>query len=284
MPIEHISDTARWVAVYRAMETDRPDALFRDPYARRLAGERGEEIVNTMRRGRATAWAMIVRTQVLDEMILDAISNRGIGQVVNLAAGLDTRPWRLALPSALQWIDVDLPGILNYKQEELRDATPVCSYRAITADLTDAVVRASVLAEVSAGGIDALVITEGLLVYLTGEQVGGLATALHETSVVKLWLTDLAGPRLLQIMNKYWGREARAGSAPFQFAPAEGTAFFEPFGWRESSFRSAIEEARRLNREMNYMWLYRILSVLSTARRREEIRRMSGMVMLERKP
>ncbi len=51
MPIEHISDTARWVAVYRAMETARPDAIFRDPHARQLAGERGDHIVDTMKRG-----------------------------------------------------------------------------------------------------------------------------------------------------------------------------------------------------------------------------------------
>ncbi len=42
--IQHISDTARWAAVYRARESERQNALFRDPFARRLAGERGEQI------------------------------------------------------------------------------------------------------------------------------------------------------------------------------------------------------------------------------------------------
>jgi O-Methyltransferase involved in polyketide biosynthesis len=77
MPIENVSDTARWVAVYRAMETARPDALFRDPYAERLAGERGRQIVDEMKHGRRMAWAMIVRTAVMDEMILDRIANGG---------------------------------------------------------------------------------------------------------------------------------------------------------------------------------------------------------------
>jgi O-methyltransferase involved in polyketide biosynthesis len=45
--IRNISDTALWVAVYRARETDRPDAVFRDPFARRLAGERGEQIAQS---------------------------------------------------------------------------------------------------------------------------------------------------------------------------------------------------------------------------------------------
>ena len=44
-PIRNVSDTAVWVAMYRARENDRPNGLFRDPFARRLAGERGEQIL-----------------------------------------------------------------------------------------------------------------------------------------------------------------------------------------------------------------------------------------------
>src|SRR4029077_15412479 len=71
--LEHVSDTARWVALYRAMESERPDALFRDPYARRLAGKRGEQVLAGMPKGKAFAWPMIVRTAVMDELILRAI-------------------------------------------------------------------------------------------------------------------------------------------------------------------------------------------------------------------
>jgi O-methyltransferase involved in polyketide biosynthesis len=46
--IRNISDTANWAAVYRARESERPDALFRDPFARRLAGELGERIFETL--------------------------------------------------------------------------------------------------------------------------------------------------------------------------------------------------------------------------------------------
>jgi methyltransferase (TIGR00027 family) len=114
--IENVSDTARWVAVYRAMETERRDAHFRDPYARKLAGERGEAIVRAMPRGRQMAWPMIVRTAVFDEIILDSIRRRGVDLVLNLAAGLDARPWRLELPPELRWVDVDLPEMTEYKR------------------------------------------------------------------------------------------------------------------------------------------------------------------------
>ena len=84
--IEHVSDTALWVAMYRAMETDRADAHFRDPLARTLAGERGAAILAGMPDGKSTAWPMIVRTAVFDEMILKAVRERGVKVVVNLAA------------------------------------------------------------------------------------------------------------------------------------------------------------------------------------------------------
>src|SRR5438094_10464507 len=93
-PLTHISDTARWVAVYRAMESERPDAIFKDPFARRLAGAQGEAIVQALPQGRTWAWPMIVRTAVFDEMILRTVSADGVGTVMNMAAGLDTRMFR----------------------------------------------------------------------------------------------------------------------------------------------------------------------------------------------
>ena len=123
--IENVSDTARWVAFYRAMESERSDALFRDPWAKKLAGERGAAIVRHIPRARAMAWALIVRTQVFDELILQAV-RQGADVVLNLAAGFDTRPYRLPLPPSLRWIEVDLPELLAHKERELAGDRPVC--------------------------------------------------------------------------------------------------------------------------------------------------------------
>jgi O-methyltransferase involved in polyketide biosynthesis len=60
--IRNISDTARWAAVYRARESERKDALFRDPFARRLAGERGEQIAAKLPKGNRNTWSWVMRT------------------------------------------------------------------------------------------------------------------------------------------------------------------------------------------------------------------------------
>jgi methyltransferase (TIGR00027 family) len=281
MPIENISDTARWVAVYRAMETERPDAHFRDPYARRLAGDRGEEIVRGMKRGRQMAWAMIVRTQVFDEEILRVVGE-GADLVLNLAAGLDARPWRLDLPGTLRWVDVDLPAILEHKTSLMRGERPKCRYEAVTLDLADRAARRALFAKLAAEAKRVLVVTEGLLIYLTAEQVGELADDLHAAAPFRKWVIDLAHPDLLKMMTKMWGSRLEKGNAPFRFAPPEGTAFFAPHGWRELTFRASMEEARRLKREMPGSWIFKLMMPFYPKHRREIFRRFSGTVVLER--
>src|SRR5438045_2591017 len=170
MTIDHVSDTARWVAEYRAMETDRPDAIFRDPYARRLAGPRGAEIVDAIPRGRSFAWPMIVRTAVLDEMIMERVRS-GCDLVLNLAAGLDARPWRLDLPASLRWVDVDLPSILGHKLEGMKDERPRCVYEAVVLDLADEAKRRALFTQIASQANQVLVISEGLLIYLEPDAV-----------------------------------------------------------------------------------------------------------------
>src|SRR2546423_15569823 len=100
-PIRDISDTARWVAVYRARETERADAAFRDPFARRLAGERGEQIAAAMPFAEKNSWPFVARTWLIDQMIAEQIG-QGADMVINLAAGLDARPYRMELPASLR--------------------------------------------------------------------------------------------------------------------------------------------------------------------------------------
>jgi len=280
--IENVSDTARWVAVYRAMESERKDAIFRDPFAARLAGEKGNVIVDSIPRGRQMAWAMIVRTAVFDEIILERIGNGNVDVVMNLAAGLDARPWRLSLPPSLRWIDVDLPGILNHKTEILKDEKPKCRYEAVHLDLRDVAKRQALFAQINAESSRVLVLSEGLLIYLPPDDVGTLARDLSAGSHFQWWVIDIASPQLLAMMQKMWGKNLNAGNAPFLFAPAESTKFFEPFGWTELEFHSAMEDARRLKREMSMMWLWRILGSLRSRAVRDQFQRFSGIVLMER--
>src|SRR5436189_2281913 len=134
--IRNISDTARWGAVYRGRETERTDAVFRDPFARRLAGERGEQIAASISFAEKNSWPFVARTWLIDQVISSQIK-LWTDMIVNLAAGLDARPYRMNLAGTLQSVEVDLPEILAYKEDVLRHETPACQVERVRLDLSD---------------------------------------------------------------------------------------------------------------------------------------------------
>ena len=99
--VENISDTARWVAIFRAEESERPDAVFHDPFARKLAGKKGEQIANAIEFGRDNSWSFIARTFLFDEFVMRHVLE-DYDMVLNLTAKLDARPYQIDLPSSLQ--------------------------------------------------------------------------------------------------------------------------------------------------------------------------------------
>jgi methyltransferase (TIGR00027 family) len=281
MYVEMISDTARWIAYMRAVESDRPDALFRDIYSRRLAGAAGEAIARDLGSIEMISSSIAVRTAVLDRLILDRVNRDEVDLVLNIGTGFDTRPWRLGLPAKLHWLDVDLPRILDHKAEVLGGRGTTCEYEALPADIVDASQRAAVLSAFPATR-RVLVVTEGLLVYLKPTQVRELAGDLWNRPSCRWWLTDLVGPRALQLLRQVWSVKLRADA--FHFGPADSVRFFGKLGWQEQSFHSSQEEARRLNRSPRNAWLVRLLSMLSTPSTREELRRLSGVAVMARDP
>jgi methyltransferase (TIGR00027 family) len=280
--IRDVSDTALWVALYRAQESERKDALFHDPYARRLAGERGKRIMATVPGAQSISWPMVVRTQVMDEIVLKLVREQGVDTVLNLAAGLDARPWRLPLPPTTHWVDVDLPGMLEHKRQGMAAEPTSCRYTARAADLRQPGALRAVLDEITREAKVVLVLTEGLLIYLEPAEVGALARGLVEFSQCRYWLLDLASPMLLQFMERRWKGPRGLQNAPFKFAPAEGTKFFEPHGWRELEYHSTMAEGKRLKRLPASSWMWGLFGLFASREKKELWKRFSGQVLLGR--
>jgi methyltransferase (TIGR00027 family) len=245
--LSNISDTAHWVAYYRALESERPDALFRDPFARRLAGERGREMGARMAK-RALPWAIAVRTRVFDELLLDAIERDGASAVVNLAAGMDTRPYRLALPAALEWVELDLPDIIQWKNMELAAERAACTVERIGVNVADRRALGEVLDRVSRRHSSVVVVTEGLLAYLDEGSVRGLARELHARPTVRSWVLESALPEVIERNQRAWGKHFQKAGAAMKFAPPNGLAYYHDQGWSVRTQRACLLEARRLGR------------------------------------
>jgi methyltransferase (TIGR00027 family) len=249
--VETVSDTALIVAYARAVETERTDAVFRDPLARSLAGERGKKMYDKIQGDYSLGWLVSTRTWILDSLIQQAIQN-GVDTVLNLAAGLDTRPYRMELPPDLRWIEVDLSGILAYKQEKLACDTPVCRLERIPLDLTLGSQRQQVLAAATATAHRVLAITEGLLVYLPPRQVEAIAIDLAQQPAVVSWLSDLVSPLAAKVAELRMSGERVAEQVQLQFAPANSNSFFQSCGWQVDFERSLWHEAHTIKRNL---WL-----------------------------
>ena len=255
--IRNISDTALWVAVYRARETERPDALFRDPFARKLAGERGEQIARDLQAGQRYEWPYTARTVRFDQIITEQIK-QGTDMVINLAAGLCTRPYRMDLPASLKWIEVDLPGMMDYKEEILGPEKPRCALERVRLDLADVAGRRALFQKLGSNAKKVLVLTEGLLIYLTRDEVSALGRDLAAQSSFRDWAIDLCSPGLVKMLQKNLGALSEAGS-PLKFGPEEGPEFFTPFGWKAAEVYSMLKTAANLKRLPFFLRLVALL-------------------------
>lgn len=282
-PILRVSDTAFMAAAYRAQESARPDALFRDPLADRLAGERGRAMVAHLpKRAVVGGWTVVMRTHIIDDMIRCAVA-QGVDTVLNLGAGLDTRPYRLDLPPALQWVEVDAPQVIEAKASLLADEPAHCQVQRIAADLAQTSQRQACLQAALGGAKQALVLTEAVTPYLSESAVADLAQDLRAQGAVGAWINDYFSPEAYSYRRRS-GMSQAMQNAPFLFEPADYFGFFAQQGWRAQETRYFAEQGQRLGRVAPFPWGVRVMTTLLQAlagrQRREAMQRCAGITHL----
>jgi methyltransferase (TIGR00027 family) len=282
--IQNVSDTAFMVAVYRAKESERPDALFHDPLAGKLAGEHGKAIVAHLpRRAFFGQWLVSIRTHIIDDFIQTAIAS-GIDTILNLGAGLDTRPYRLDVPQSLQWIEVDYPHMIALKEERLAADRPHCRLDRISLDLADLDKRRQLLGEVATNSKNVLVLTEGVIPYLSVEAVASLADDLRAEPAFRYWIIDYFSPEARRY-RKRMERKMQMENAPFLFDPPDYFGFLKAHRWQVKEMRYIPEEAEKLKRLPPLTFFLRLqvklLRVFGLTRRGDAFRKSMAYLLLE---
>ena len=280
--IRDVSDTSFWIAHHRAQESGRPDALFRDPLAGRLAGKRGHDIAGGMPAQRMIGWTVVMRTCVIDEFILAAIRN-GADTVLNLGAGLDTRPYRMDLPTSILWIEADYPHIIEYKADELSNEKPRCRLERVKIDLADAGKRREFFSNVNTRSGTILVLTEGVVHYLSIEQTALLADDLRAMDRVRYWVVDYFSPDAMKFRRRnQMGKKML--NAPFLFDPVDWFGFFRKHGWEANEIRYLVDEGDRLGRPLPVPFLLKaaflVWGLFRSYEHKRGMRRFAGYVLL----
>jgi methyltransferase (TIGR00027 family) len=219
--------TALWVAAWRADESERPDALFHDPYARALAGPEGFEVLEAAREVAVIEAPFVpIRTVFFDQRIVHR------SQVVLLAAGMDARAYRLNWPRGARVFEVDLPEVLELKGRRLGRARPACTRIAVPVDLAGDW-PAALTGRGFRQELPTVWLLEGLLLYLDERLVGSLLARLDALSAPgSMVLADVIGrtmllmPQLEPLLDF-----VRELGAPWLFGTDDPEELLEPLGW-----------------------------------------------------
>lgn len=231
-PGQAVADTGVLVAAIRAEETRRPDRLFDDPFAERLAGEPGRrmlaEAVATS--GDKSTLQIVVRTRFWDEALLNAVPP--VSQVVIVAAGLDARAYRLPWPDGTTVFELDQPAVIAAKAAALAAAEPRCRRVAIGVDLTT-----DWTDTLRSNGFDpelpAVWLMEGLLQYLDEGAVHTLFERVDALSAPgSALLYDIVGKTLLDsVMLAPVLEQMSRNGAPWLFGTDAPEQLCERLGW-----------------------------------------------------
>jgi methyltransferase (TIGR00027 family) len=174
-----VAPTSRWMAAARARESERTDRLFDDPLAAALAGPQGVAWLGDME---TAAWSdgpgmyPVVRTRFFDDFLVDACRTPAVRQVVLVAAGLDTRAFRLVWPRGTRVYEMDLPEVLDAKEDIIRASEAKANCRRVTVgvDLQEPAWPEALIGSGYQPARPSVWLIEGLLYYLSPAAVDGL--------------------------------------------------------------------------------------------------------------
>ncbi|MDO9181162.1 MAG: SAM-dependent methyltransferase [Bacteriovorax sp.] len=224
---------------------------------------------------------MVVRTRVIDEMIKSLLSE-GVDTIINLGAGLDTRPYRLDLPLSLRWIEVDYPHLIEFKEEKLKAEKPNCHLERVPLDLVNEKERQNFFARINSQAKKVLILTEGVIPYLSEEQVSSLAKDLHDQNNFSFWITEYHSNEMYShLRNNKKNKEME--KAPFYFFPERWLAFFNERSWKDREILYLVDEGEKWGRSFPVPWWAKILHFIMPAKEIEKFRKMSGYVIFESK-
>ena len=238
-------------AAARARESTRPDRLLNDPWAELLAGDEGRAFLERQDQVLPSNPVFAVRHRFFDDFLMDA-TTRGLRQVVLVAAGLDTRAYRLSWPAEVVIYELDQPQVLAYKQSVLDQAgaSPLCERTSVAADL-----REHWPNELLAAGFRpaerTVWLAEGLLFYLPEAAVISLLRAMASLSASGSVLgTDtMSATMLASDERRAWVQLYAHSGAAFVFGTDEPGELVAGCGWNPT-----VHAAREIGERLGRQW------------------------------
>ncbi len=244
MTESQLNATARWTAAVRARETLREDRLINDPWAEALAGKEGLDWFSQRPEGAAVP--ILIRTRYFDDFLQSTLLNQEIHQVVLMAAGLDTRAFRLDWPPGTVIYELDQAPVLEYKEKVLHTARAIsnCERRCISTDLTTTW-QDSLLKAGFAPAQPSLWLLEGFLFYIPSLDIARLLEEVSALTSPGSWLgfDIINGAMLNSPITRPWIEMQAQAGAPWIGILDDPQTFLAGLGWKASLTQAGQPDA-----------------------------------------
>lgn len=252
--LNNISETAYLVAGCRAIESFQPNPLFKDHQSALFLKGKAKKIFTHFTKDKRFPLfyaSIVVRTKIIDRLILKLIKKNKIQQVINLGSGLDTRPYRMNLPKSFIWWEIDLKHILAYKSNVLTSFSPNCKLLRKNIDLNDIDLIKDFLLHDINHKKNTAVLMEGLLVYLDKSNVFKILKQFSSLECCTHLIADIATSENKNNMENYKASIFSEILKYMQFFSVPNDPIFKDSAWILKSSRDTILEAIKQGRPLS---------------------------------
>ena len=242
-----LASTACWIAAVRAQENVRANRLLHDPWASSLAGQEGQVWRERMTGGKEeNEVGLVIRTRFFDDFLQRVIWEHQVHQVVIIAAGMDTRAFRLSWPPHTHLFELDFPSVFEHKERLLlaARAVPACQRSIVGVDLSN-----DWKERLKQAGFDSrqrtVWLLEGLLFYLPEGVVTHLFDVITDLSPMGSWLgcESKNTEMLVSPFTRPWIKALEAEGVPWVSSMDNPEAFLAEYGWQATVVQPGEEGA-----------------------------------------
>lgn len=222
------------------LDAEHPRSLCHDVYAKRFMDERGLRIFAPFRSEKMPNISNTVRCYMIDEAIRSHIAEHPNSLIISIGAGFDSRPYRI---NGGEWVEIDEPQIIDYKNEKLPIAECANSITRISIDFGKDTLTEKLAAYRKHQNI--IIVIEGVFMYLENPAIESTIKQLQTLFPKHILLCDLMTKKMFDQFAQSVHNKLVAAGAQFTARPEEPATMFKQHGYVENArnpmFKRAIE-------------------------------------------
>ncbi len=236
-----ISNTAFYCCGVRMLDAAHPLSLCNDHFAKRFMDAHGMQIFAPFKSEKLPNMSNTVRCHIIDESIRHQLTTNLDSLIISIGAGFDTRAYRI---KGGEWVEIDEPQIIEYKNEKLPIAQCTNSLTRISIDFSEETLTEKLTAYRTQQSI--IIVIEGVFMYLENPAIESTIKQLQRLFPKHILLCDLMTKKFFEKFAQSVHNKLVEAGAKFTARPNNPAATFIQHGYVEYSRTPMFKRASEL--------------------------------------